>query len=99
MNLCNEAKRSHDKVPSSWNVAMSSLCTDTRFVHDGLPSEINTRLRKLIAKWKPIIFTGPTDLGFTNLVENEIKLTDQTPFKESYRRIPPSMFNEVRKHP
>jgi len=33
LNLCNDAKRSHDKVPSSWNVAMSSLCTDTRFVH------------------------------------------------------------------
>jgi hypothetical protein len=78
---------------------MSSLCTDTRFVHDGLPLEINSRLRKLIAKWKPIFFTGPTDLGFTNLVEHEIKLTDETPFKESYRRIPPSMFNEIRKHP
>ena len=31
---------------------------------------------------------GPTDLGCTNLVEHEIKLKDETPFKEAYRRIP-----------
>lgn len=41
LNLCNDAKRSHDKVPSSWNVAVSSLCTDTRFVHSTNKRTVN----------------------------------------------------------
>ncbi|VDI45425.1 Hypothetical predicted protein [Mytilus galloprovincialis] len=45
-----------------------------------------------------IINEGPTDLGFTTLVEHEIKLTDNIPFKEPYRRIPPSLYEEVREH-
>ena len=42
--------------------------------------------------------TGPTDLGYTRLVEHEINLTDDTPYRDPYRRIPPSMFDEVREH-
>lgn len=32
------------------------------------------------------------------MVEHEIKLSDNTPFKEPYRRIPPGMFEEIRQH-
>ena len=52
----------------------------------------------LLDKWKHIFSTGPTDLGFTDLVEHEINLSDNTPFKDPYRRIPPAMFEEVRQH-
>ena len=52
----------------------------------------------LLDKWKRIFFTGPTDLGFTDLVEHEINLSDNTPFKNPYRRIPPASFGEVRQH-
>ena len=38
------------------------------------------------------------DLGRANLVEHEIKHTDDTPFKDPYRRIPPAMYEEVRQH-
>ena len=31
-------------------------------------------------------------------MEHEIKLKDETPFKEPYRRIPPSLIQEVREH-
>lgn len=51
-----------------------------------------------LEKWKCLFSTGLTDLGCTNLVEHEIQLTDPTPFKEPYRRIPPGMFEEVREH-
>ena len=33
------------------------------------------------------------DMGRTNLVKHHIKLTDPVPFKESYRRIPPQMYD------
>jgi hypothetical protein len=32
------------------------------------------------------------------MTEHEINLTDDKPYREPYRRIPPSMFDEVREH-
>ena len=39
-----------------------------------------------------------TDLGRTNLVEHEIHLQNEQPFKEPYRKIPPALVDEVREH-
>ena len=61
------------------------------------PGELN-KASDLLGKWKHIFSTGPTDLGFTDLIEHEINLVDETPFKEPYRRIPPALFEEVRQH-
>ena len=38
------------------------------------------------------------DLGKTSVVKHSIKITDPTPFKERYRRIPPTQYEEVKKH-
>ena len=38
------------------------------------------------------------DLGKTALIKHKIQLTDQMPFKEHYRCIPPHMYNDVRAH-
>ena len=38
------------------------------------------------------------ELGKTSLVPHEIRLSNNTPFKERYRRIPPHQYEEVRKH-
>ena len=38
------------------------------------------------------------ELGRTSLVQHEIKLSNNIPFKERYRRIPPHQYEEVRKH-
>ena len=56
------------------------------------------KLQDLICKWKYVFSTRPTDLGYTRLVEHEINLNDDKPYREPYRRIPPSMFDEVREH-
>ena len=56
------------------------------------------KTKDLLGSWKHILPTGPTDLGFTDLIEHEIKLVDGTPFKEPYRRIPPALFEEVSDH-
>ena len=37
-------------------------------------------------------------MGKTSLVQHDIQLSDKTPFKERYRRIPPHQYEEVRKH-
>ncbi|MCG7874805.1 MAG: RNase H-like domain-containing protein, partial [Candidatus Thiodiazotropha endolucinida] len=56
------------------------------------------RVQTILGKWTSVFSQGPTDLGCTNLIEHEIHLKDETPFKEPYRRIPPGMFEEVREH-
>ena len=57
-----------------------------------------SKAKDVLGSWSHIFSTGPTDLGRTDLVEHEIKLTDDTPFKEPYRRIPPGLYEEVRQH-
>ena len=39
-----------------------------------------------------------TELGTAKGVQHTIRVTDETPFKERPRRIPPAMYNEVRQH-
>ena len=38
------------------------------------------------------------DLGKSNILKHNIQLTDQQPFKERCRRIPPDLFEEVKQH-
>ena len=38
------------------------------------------------------------DLGRCNIIKHAIKITDPQPFKEHYRRIPPHLYEEVKKH-
>ena len=65
---------------------------------ENLSSDQLSRAKQVLNKWSDIFSSSPTDLGRTNLVQHEIKLTDDTPFKDPYRRIPPSMYEEVRLH-
>ena len=53
---------------------------------------------ELIKEYQDIFALKDTELGHTKLIKHEIKLLDDKPFKERYRRIPPQQFEEVRKH-
>ena len=65
---------------------------------ENLSSEQYTKAERLLNNWSDIFSTGLTDLGKTDLVKHKINLTDNTPFKEPYRRIPPLIYEEVRVH-
>ena len=52
-------------------------------------------VRKLLAKYDDIFSLKPTKLGCTVADKHEIKVTDDTPFKERFRRIPPLVVEEV----
>ena len=54
--------------------------------------------RKLLEEYQHLFALNLRELGKTSLVQHEIKLSDKTPFKERYRRIPPHQYEEVRKH-
>ena len=56
------------------------------------------KVAEFLLKRKHIFSKGITDLGNCDLVKHEIKMKDDTPFKEPHRRIPPAIFQEVREH-
>ena len=63
-----------------------------------LTLEQKEHVLEFLSGWKHIFSQGPTDIGRTNLVEHEIHLTDEHPFKEPFRKIPPALVEEVREH-
>ena len=56
------------------------------------------RARAALTKYSFLFAMDTLDLGKTNLVKHHIELTNYTPIKDRYRRIPPQQYEEVRKH-
>ena len=55
-------------------------------------------LRLFLSKWRHLFSSGITDLGNCDLVKHKTNLSDNVPFKEPYRRMPPALFQEIREH-
>ena len=75
---------------------LEDLCV--RVEMDNLTQDQVRKAKDILGSWSHTFSTGPTDLGRTDLVEHEINLTEDIPFKEPYRRIPPGFYEEVRQH-
>ena len=54
--------------------------------------------KDIIAEFGHLFALDDLDLGKASVVKQSIKLTNQTLFKERYRRVPSSPYEEVRKH-
>ena len=62
-------------------------------------SEIEMNLlRSLLIDYQDIFSQSDFDIGHTTTFKHNIKLTDDLPFKQRHRRIPPGMMQEVRDH-
>ena len=62
------------------------------------PESEQKRARELLLKWEHLFVHSDLDLGKTALIKHKIRLTDQMPFKEQYRQIPPHMYDNMRAH-
>ena len=62
------------------------------------PLDLQAKAKALLVSYSDIFSKDELDLGTTNLTKHDIKLTDYTPFKAKYRRIPPHLYEEVRAH-
>ena len=91
------------------SVLVASQISNTEETERSLPERVDLETSKLTSdqkevatelfhKWKDIFSKGITDIGHTDLVKHQIKLTNDEPFKEPFRRIPPSLIQEVREH-
>ena len=55
-------------------------------------------VKELLAEYQHLFAPNLKEMGKTSLVQHEIKLHNDKPFKERYRRIPPHQYEEVWKH-
>ena len=78
--------------------AAAQLPDQIDLTDSNITEEEKEKLKDFLIKWKGIFSKDITDLGKCNLVKHQIKLTDDQPFKEPHRRIPPALFQEVREH-
>ena len=63
----------------------------------GLPAQ-QRQLAELINDYRHVFATDDADIGFTDATSHRIPTTDQIPVSQPYRRISPTMLNEVRQH-
>ena len=93
VHLTRITKETATKTPKGWVLEALDL--------QGLkewPESEQEQARELLLKWEHLFVHNDLDLGKTALIKHKIRLTEQTPFKEKYRCIPPHMYDNVRSH-
>ena len=65
---------------------------------DSWTPELADTAHQLLAEYHDVFSLDPVELGCTHSTEHMIKVTNDTPFKEQFRRIPPPLVEEVRSH-
>ena len=62
------------------------------------PEDVQQQVVELFKGYHHIFALTDLKLGCTSKIKHEIKLDNEVPFKDHYRRIPPNQFKEVQKH-
>ena len=62
------------------------------------PEDVQQQVVDLFKEYHHIFALSDLKLGCTSKIKHEIKLDNETPFKDHYHRIPPHQFEEVQKH-
>ena len=84
---------SSEEDDGSWILKLIDLSGLEKWSEDDKNAAI-----EMIKRNANIFSKNDMDMGRTNLVKHHIELTDPVPFKESYRRIPAQMYDEVKAH-
>ena len=65
---------------------------------DGLTEEQKKEVLEVLQEEEGVFSKAKNDIGHIPDFKLDIKLTDETPFGEAYRKIPGPLYNEVRNH-
>ena len=84
--------------PSDDKVHATDVIKDVILPHDDLAQSEIHEVHDLLHEFTDILSTGDTDIGHNESVKHRIELENALPFKQRYRRVPPSMVEEVRNH-
>ena len=60
------------------------------------PTELSTEIENLITDYQDVFALSHHELGCFTDAKHRIELTDHTPIKQKYRRIPPHLFEAVK---
>lgn len=76
----------------------SNVLSEIDLPKDELDEEQQQKVHSLLTEFESLFSKGDDDIGYCQFVEHRIELSDETPFKQRFRRIPPSMMDEVKKN-
>ena len=62
------------------------------------PEDVQQQVVELFKEYHHTFALSDLELGCTSKIKHEIKLDNETPFKDHYHCIPPHQFEEVQKH-
>jgi hypothetical protein len=79
-------------------VETDAFIEDTDIEKEGLSAEELARGTGLILHFRDVFSKHEEDLGHSTAVKHRIELSNDMPFKQRHRRIPPAMFDEVKSH-
>ena len=86
---------SHDSHTLGWQLGKFFNELDLSSLDSWTP-ELADAAHWLLAKYYDMFSLDPAELGCTHSTEHIIKVTDDTPFKEWFRWIPPPLVEDVR---
>jgi len=86
------------KEPEHVNTPMESWIQQVNLDNSNLTHSQKHEVLNLIADWHDVFSKHDLDVGLTSLVKHRINLNDVSPFKQRHRKIPHSMYAEVRDH-
>ena len=87
-----------DGSPPTDNLAKESIDTQFDFTDSPLLEGEIKRLKRLLSARSNVFSKDDLDIGCTTSVKHKIRLTDETPFRENCRRIPPADYADARQH-
>lgn len=98
--LCEIQKGSIQNFPKSKSsqIPRSDIFNKIDLPRYELSKEQLQKIQELLTDFDSLFSKGDTDIGYCPFVEHHIELNDETPFKQRFRRIPPSMLDEVKDH-
>ena len=85
-------------VPRDCATVTPSVQIREAFPLNHLDESERLQVQQCLEKHKDVFSWSDNDLGHCDKYLHRIRLTDETPFREKYRRIPPAMVSEVREH-
>ena len=62
------------------------------------PDDLQQKVHDVLVEYQHLFALNDLELGKTSKVKHQIKLNNNVPFKDRYRRIPPQEFDEVPRH-
>ena len=71
---------------------------DVSIEKENLSNEELEQVQKMLRKWENVFAHSSTELGLAKGVKHGIQLSDNVPFKDKPRRVPPAMYDEVKQH-